>query len=69
MKTKIIYILTNNNKFCFLGAQRDSTLDACASTIAEGKTLLDELKSSSTNPQNTVSHHHDCAILISQNFC
>ena len=27
------------------GAQRDSTLDACASTIAEGKTLLDELKS------------------------
>ena len=26
------------------GAQRDSTLDACASTIAEGKTLLDELK-------------------------
>ena len=68
MKTKIIYILTNNNKFCFLGAQRDSTLDACASTIAEGKTLLDELKSSSTNPQNTVSHH-DCAILISQKFC
>ena len=42
--------------FCDLGAQRDSTLDACASTIAEGKTLLDELKSSSTNPQNTVSH-------------
>ena len=27
------------------GAQRDSTLDACASTIAEGKTLLEELKS------------------------
>lgn len=26
-------------------AQRDSTLDACASTIAEGKTLLEELKS------------------------
>ena len=25
-------------------AQRDSTLDACASTIAEGKTLLEELK-------------------------
>ncbi len=24
--------------------QRDSTLDACASTIAEGKTLLEELK-------------------------
>lgn len=32
------------------GAQRDSTLDACASTIAEGKTLLDELKV--TNTQN-----------------
>ncbi len=25
-------------------AQRDSTLDACASTIAEGKTLVEELK-------------------------
>ena len=35
------------------GAQRDSTLDACASTIAEGKTLLDELKSN--NSQNTVN--------------
>ena len=34
------------------GAQRDSTLDACASTIAEGKTLLDELKTN-TN-QNSV---------------
>ena len=34
------------------GAQRDSTLDACASTIAEGKTLLDELKSA-TNVTNS----------------
>ncbi len=25
-------------------AQRDSTLDACASTVSEGKTLLEELK-------------------------
>ncbi len=31
------------------GTQRDSTLDACASTIAEGKTLLDELKSQPNN--------------------
>ena len=39
------------------GAQRDSTLDACASTIAEGKTLLDELKSN--NSQNTVNIYPD----------
>ena len=26
------------------GTQRDSTLDACASTTAEGKTLAEELK-------------------------
>ena len=31
------------------GAQRDSTLDACASTIAEGKTLLEELKSDNSS--------------------
>merc|ERR1712223_970424 len=39
------------------GAQRDSTLDACASTIAEGKTLLEELKndnSSSSSVQTTL---------------
>ena len=51
-KTNFFFILGAERLLEQFGAQRDSTLDACASTIAEGKTLLDELKAANSPNSN-----------------